>query len=288
MKIRLRNDAVSGTRGAGRERAWLLPCLLSLGCVIGCESPGRPGDFDLENLVVSDGTLTCDLILARSSGQVMSRYTTSTDKRDIDVTVFVAPRMHGRHGDAVRKLRVPISPTTMRVLLTDGERQREIWRRRNASANGDSPEVFETEPVWLFRSDLPIEYSYSPLVCMNHGYRYSKGSGDSESSLVVERLEPGQTRFHMLLDTIADWGLQPIDSARDARLQEVLPHDAPFPLRPTRDVSLLEQEQPDGTIRVALYTQRVIVRVKDGVSTRDAWLSRVNAFKAVALLRSPE
>jgi hypothetical protein len=288
MKMHRRNEAVSGPRASGRMRAWLVSGLVSLGCVIGCESPGRPSDFDLENVVVSDDTLTCDLILARSTGQVMSRYSTSTDDRDVDVTVFVATRLHGRHGDAFRKLRVPISPTTMRILLTDGERQREIWRRRNASANNDSPEVFETEPVWLFRSDLPIKYSYSPLVCMNHGYRYSKGGRDAATPAVVERLEPGQTRFHMLLDTIADWGLQPIDSAHDARLQDVLPHEAPFPSHPTRVVSLLEQEQPDGAVRVALYARRVVVRVQDGVPTRDAWFSAVDAFKAVALLRSPE
>jgi len=103
--------------------------LLSSFFVFGCQRRANPNHFDILDLVVTKDQLTCELILAGSPGQVMSRYETKTEDGTAAVIVFVKTRLNGRMDDAVRRLEVSIAEATERVVITDGERVRELWHR---------------------------------------------------------------------------------------------------------------------------------------------------------------
>lgn len=105
--------------------AMLLPSVF----VFGCQRRANPNHFDIRDLVVTEDKLTCELILAGSPGQVMSRYETKTEDRTAAVVVFVKTRLNGRMDDAFRRLEVPIAEATERVVITDGEQARELWHR---------------------------------------------------------------------------------------------------------------------------------------------------------------
>lgn len=126
----------------------------------GCQARANPGHCDVRDLFVSDGKLACDLILAGSPGQVMTRYETRRNAETAEVIVFVKPRVHGRMADAFRRLEISIPPPIERVVLTDGQQVREIWHR--AGTFEEACRVLETTALGTPVGEIERRLSLTP------------------------------------------------------------------------------------------------------------------------------
>lgn len=124
-QFRLRTSAVLPIpHSAFRIQHFFLLLLLP-----GCLSRGYPPDFIVENLTVTEDSLTCHPILYGSPGQVKAFYRTKVTAGTAAVTIYVKTRRHGNMGDDFRTIRVPLTPAVERVVLTNGTIEKEIWHR---------------------------------------------------------------------------------------------------------------------------------------------------------------
>jgi hypothetical protein len=152
-----------------------------------------------------------------------------------------------------------------------------------------------TPPTWpdiskLLRDDRPIDYYYCPWEydVEGHTWRSTGTTKAGRPAVCRVRLMPGEQRHAALLPVISLAGLREVDLSKD-----MVPapfgggDELRFPDEPSSQVSILVQEQDEGSVRMA-FMEAGYVLLEDPKGNRTCYCGLTNLFKVMFLCRPPE